>query len=192
MLFRHTGWRAWTSVAYDRKNVQATTYVTNQACWVHSTHSGPKSKGFQVGYLWWLFITDLVINSFACFMSQNYSCLEPGVNFTLPFSFLKSWCHTTLLEPFVLISLIPVRVCFEFSYLYKVTCSWKESWQKSRMWTETLKLFLSQHHPLFLSLICFLVCLCAYLFVCSFCFLFICFLVEYSIPVNNFGTECTG
>lgn len=39
LLFRHTGWRAWTSAAYDRKNLQATTYVTNQACWVHSTPS---------------------------------------------------------------------------------------------------------------------------------------------------------
>lgn len=39
--FRHTGRRAWTLVPYDRKNLQTTTYVTDQACWVYSSHCRP-------------------------------------------------------------------------------------------------------------------------------------------------------
>lgn len=51
VLCRYSWWRHWSSVTYDRKDLQATAHAANQTSWMHSTHSRPQSKGFQVGML---------------------------------------------------------------------------------------------------------------------------------------------
>ena len=51
VLCRYPWWRHWSSVTYDRKDLQATAHAANQTSWMHSTHSRPQSKGFQVGML---------------------------------------------------------------------------------------------------------------------------------------------
>lgn len=37
LLFRHTGWWAWTVITYDWENIQTTTHAANQTCRMHST-----------------------------------------------------------------------------------------------------------------------------------------------------------